>query len=102
MPLFVVRETSEDQQLMNTNTLSREHRSAYEKTVSTRVERVVTRPNAIDRVALQLGLFLIMWGRRPRPSLERRATQREHLLLQREQERMHERLLEQRINQRWL
>jgi hypothetical protein len=84
---------------MNTNTLVREHQTASQSTVTT---HRVNRPNAIDRVALQLGLFLIMWGRRPRPALERRATKREHLLLQREQERMHERLLEQRINQRWL
>jgi hypothetical protein len=82
---------------MNTNTLERET-----SVVTTRVERVVTRPTLIDRVALQLGLFLIMWGRRPKPAMERRATQRELALAQRSYEQLHERLLEQRINQRWL
>ena len=83
---------------MNTNTLVREQQSLHKSATT----RVVNRPNLIDRVALQLGLFLIMWGRRPRPALERRATKREHQLAQRAHETMHERVLEHRINQRWL
>jgi hypothetical protein len=83
---------------MNTNTLVREQQTLHQSVTT----RIVNRPTLIDRVALQLGLFLIMWGRRPRPSLERRATQRELQFAQREHERMHGRLLEHRINQRWL
>ena len=59
------------------------------------VEHQVQRVGLVDRLALQLGVALVAWSRRPRTyeSRERRALRHEQYLARLERERAAERLL---------